>query len=189
MWHWLGVCGVSVAGEEGVGRSGDKTRGQICMITYQDAFGMIRAHPLLRPWGHENHWRIHAIQVPMEMTVVAGYDGPSRLIIVGIARTRSSCTLRSGRICSQAGGEGRGTATKAQHWIAISILQSVRIAILQLAMTAVQATSDDEDCDVMVISLETGLFHLRHVLICAPWTGSHWIYGLSEQIQFVRHGD
>ena len=80
----------------------------------------------------------------MKMTVVAGDDGSPSLVIVGVARGRSSCPLDGGRIRRQARWKRRGAATKAEDWLAVPAFQSVRIAVFQLTETAAGATSKGE---------------------------------------------
>jgi hypothetical protein len=104
---------------------------------------MVRTHPSLVPWWHISHGRVSTIQMPMEVAVIArGYASPSGSILTGAEGTCCSpCTFGRRSYRNQVRWERRSATSVTQNGITVPVLQSIRLTILQLSISAVDAVS------------------------------------------------
>ena len=110
--------------------------------------------------------------MPVQMTIITRDYSPTSLVVVDVCG-RSPCPLGNRRIRGQTRWERRCTAAKADDRLAIAILQSVRIAILQLTMATDRHRLRDPIRVEGTDSLKSGLFHFRHILVCTSCSGAH----------------
>lgn len=134
-------------------------------VTYQDLIRVVRTHPSLVPEWHVSHRRVKAVEMPMQMTIIARNDAPAAYSVLANEPGGSSPCSFGGWSCSRhVRRKGRCTTSMTENGIAVPVFQPIWLTILELTMSAEGGMSEDLKLWQRYL-LEAGYFHFRVIYI------------------------